>query len=118
MEEIVDIDIEEREQVNDYEEREEIIKPREQKQTASKSSGESNEGTNEDHGYWKLVLLRNTRNAYLALTDKYLLPDFPITDENRNIIKTYRQYLRDFINVNKEAIENGLNIEIDPIPNV
>lgn len=68
--------------------------------------------------YWRLEYNRNTRNSYLALTDKYLLPDFPITDENRNIIKTYRQYLRDFINVNREAIENGLEVEIDPIPNV
>lgn len=99
MEEIIDIDID---------------KPREPKQTASKSSGESDDNP----AYWKLVLLRNTRNSYLALTDKYLLPDFPITDENRNIIKTYRQYLRDFINVNREAIENGLEVEIDPIPNV
>ena len=99
-----------------------IDKPREPKQTASKSSGETNEGTNEgtneDHGYWKLVLLRNTRNSYLALTDKYLLPDFPITDDNRNIIKTYRQYLRDFININHDSIINGLEVTIDPIPNV
>lgn len=68
--------------------------------------------------YWRLEYKRNTRNSYLALTDKYLLPDFPITDEKKEIIINYRQYLRDFINVNKSAIENGLNIEIDPIPDI
>lgn len=72
----------------------------------------------ENSGYWYLEYKRNIRNSYLALTDKYLLSDFPITDDNRNIIIAYRQYLRNFININKEAIENGLNIEIDPIPNV
>lgn len=72
----------------------------------------------ENSGYWYLELKRNIRNSYLALTDKYLLSDFPITDDNRNIMRLYRQYLRDFINENKEAIENGLEVTIDPIPNV
>jgi len=70
------------------------------------------EGTNE----WVLFQLRNTRNAYLQLTDKYLLSDYPITDEKKEIIMNYRQYLRDFINNNEEAILNGLEVEIDPIP--
>lgn len=70
------------------------------------------EGTNE----WVLFQLRNTRNAYLQLTDKYLLSDYPITDEKKEIIMNYRQYLRDFINNNEEAISNGLEVEIDPIP--
>ena len=52
------------------------------------------EGTNE----WELFQIRNTRNAYLQLTDKYLLPDYPITPENLEIIKLYRQELRDYIN--------------------
>ncbi len=70
------------------------------------------EGTKE----WELFKLRNTRNAYLQSTDKYLIPDYPISPENLEIIKTYRQYLRDFINVNKEGILNGLIPEILPIP--
>lgn len=70
------------------------------------------EGTNE----WVLFQLRNTRNAYLQLTDKYLLSDYPITDEKKEIIMNYRQMLRDFINNNEEAILNGLEVEIDPIP--
>ena len=70
------------------------------------------EGTNE----WELFQLRNTRNAYLQLTDKYLIPDYPITQENLEIIKAYRQYLRNFINENKEGILNGEIQEIPPIP--
>ena len=66
--------------------------------------------------FWRLELLRNTRNSYLQLTDKYLLSDYPITEEKKNIIIEYRQMLRDFINNNEEAILNGLEVEIDPIP--
>jgi hypothetical protein len=63
-----------------------------------------------------LEFKRNTRNSYLNLTDKYLLSDFPISDEKRHEIIQYRQYLRDFININQGAILNGENIEILPIP--
>lgn len=63
-----------------------------------------------------LEFKRNTRNSYLNLTDKYLLSDFPISDEKRHEIIEYRQYLRDFININQGAILNGENIEILPIP--
>jgi len=70
------------------------------------------EGTNE----WELFQLRNTRNAYLQLTDKYLLSDYPISDEKRYEIIEYRQYLRNFINQNETAILNGEKIEILPIP--
>jgi hypothetical protein len=63
-----------------------------------------------------LEFKRNTRNSYLQLTDKYLLSDFPISDEKRYEIIEYRQYLRNFININQEAILKGENIEILPIP--
>lgn len=46
------------------------------------------------------VLLKNTRNQLLNDTDKYLLPDFPITADNLIKIKEYRQLLRDFTNNN------------------
>jgi hypothetical protein len=59
---------------------------------------------------------RNSRNGYLELTDKYLLPDFPITDDKKEIILNYRKYLREFININKDAILNGENVEILGIP--
>ena len=47
-------------------------------------------------GYINYTLLKNTRNLILAETDKYLLPDFPITPEQLEIVKEYRQKLRDF----------------------
>lgn len=65
---------------------------------------------------WSLYLLRNTRNGFLALTDKYLLPDYPITDEKKEIIIKYRQNLREFINIHKDDILNGIEVEIPLIP--
>lgn len=38
---------------------------------------------------------RAERDNLLAQTDKYLLPDFPITEEKLAQYKAYRQYLRD-----------------------
>ena len=38
---------------------------------------------------------RAERDAILASTDKYLLPDFPITKEEKNLWINYRKYLRD-----------------------
>ena len=72
---------------------------------------------NEGAYIWHLVLLRNIRNNYLNLTDKYLLPDYPITVEKREIIKVYREMLRNIININREDVLNGItNLEIPPIP--
>jgi hypothetical protein len=88
------------------------IEPRKPKTTASKSSGEYNDDTY----IWHLVFLRNSRNSYLSLTDKYLLPDYPISEEKKEIIINYRQYLREFININKASILKGEHYEIDPIP--
>lgn len=45
-----------------------------------------------------IQMIRNKRDSILFDTDKYLLPDFPITTENLNIIKDYRQKLRDYNN--------------------
>ena len=72
--------------------------------------------TNETDTSWDLVFLRNTRNSLLQLTDKYLLSDYPISDEKRYEIIENRQYLRNFININQAAILNGEKIEILPIP--
>ena len=41
-------------------------------------------------------LLKSQRNLILNETDKYLIPDFPISPENLIIVKEYRQALRDF----------------------
>ena len=50
--------------------------------------------------YINCTLLKNTRNLILAETDKYLLPDYPITSEQLEIVKNYRKALRDFTNNN------------------
>ena len=41
--------------------------------------------------------LRQQRNQLLVESDKYLLPDFPITSNNLTLIKEYRQQLRDYM---------------------
>jgi len=89
------------------------VEEKKKKQTSFKSPGDDN---NDNKEYWDLVYLRNTRNARLQQTDKYLLPDYPISDEKRCEIIEYRQYLRNFININQEAILNGVIPEILPIP--
>ena len=45
---------------------------------------------------------KKIRNNLLLETEKYLLPDFPITPDNLIIIKDYRQKLRDFTKNNYE----------------
>jgi hypothetical protein len=59
---------------------------------------------------------RNIRNELLNRTDRYFLIDYPIAYEQQNIIKAYRQELRDFINNNKEKILNGDKIDFPTQP--
>ena len=40
--------------------------------------------------------VRAVRNKYLEQTDKYMITDYPITDEERELYKQYREYLRDY----------------------
>lgn len=44
----------------------------------------------------KQARVRAVRNQYLEETDLYMIADFPITEEQRNQYKAYRQYLRDY----------------------
>lgn len=55
-----------------------------------------NEITEEYINNTNKLLLKNTRNLLLNETDKYLLPDYPLTEEQLLIVKEYRQALRDF----------------------
>lgn len=48
----------------------------------------------------QLKCLRKKRNELLMETDKYLLPDFPVSKEELEQIKVYRQNLRDIPNNN------------------
>ena len=40
--------------------------------------------------------VRAVRNQYLEQTDKYMITDFPITDDERELYKQYRTYLRTY----------------------
>ena len=40
--------------------------------------------------------VRAVRNQYLEQTDKFMIADYPITDEERELYKQYREYLRDY----------------------
>jgi hypothetical protein len=44
------------------------------------------------------MMLKHKRNGILNETDKYMLSDFPITPEQLELVKQYRQALRDFTN--------------------
>lgn len=40
--------------------------------------------------------VRAVRNQYLEQTDKYMIADYPISDEERELYKQYREYLRTY----------------------
>ena len=44
----------------------------------------------------KKAEVRAVRNRHLEQTDKYMITDYPITDDERELYKQYRAYLRDY----------------------
>ena len=60
----------------------------------------------------KLDAIRIVRNSLLSDTDVYMVSDYPISDENLILMKTYRQELRDLT----ETIEDLDNFEYPTIP--
>ena len=44
----------------------------------------------------KKAQVRAVRNQYLEQTDKYMITDYPITDDERGLYRQYRVYLRDY----------------------
>jgi hypothetical protein len=67
-----------------------------------------------------IIRARNMRNELLKKTDYYMLPDVYeiLTLEQKEEIKTYRQTLREFINVNQDKyLIDGINyIEFPSAP--
>ena len=59
---------------------------------------------------------RNIRNELLNRTDRYILSDYPISDEQQMIIKNYRQELRDFINKFEDEILKGVIVDFPKQP--
>lgn len=43
----------------------------------------------------KIKEIRRQRDSLLVQTDKYMITDYPISEESREKYKQYRQYLRD-----------------------
>lgn len=44
----------------------------------------------------KKAAVRAVRDQYLAATDKFMISDYPVSDEERARYRAYRQYLRDY----------------------
>lgn len=40
--------------------------------------------------------VRSVRNQYLEQTDKFMITDYPISDDERELYKQYREYLRTY----------------------
>lgn len=55
--------------------------------------------------------VRAVRNSYLSDTDIYMITDFPITEEEREKYKLYRQYLRDYTKEEGWWEENPMDYE-------
>jgi hypothetical protein len=51
------------------------------------------------------MMLKQRRNLILNQTDKYILSDYPVTSEQLEEVKQYRQALRDFTNNNYQMPE-------------
>jgi len=61
--------------------------------------------------------LRETRNKLLIESDKYLISDYPITNEKIELIKNYRQQLRNYMNLDEIINYNySCNIMHPPMP--
>ena len=45
------------------------------------------------------ILLIQQRDELLKATDKYILPDYPISESNLTLIKEYRKALRDYMDL-------------------
>ena len=58
-----------------------------------------------------MLQVRAVRNGYLQDTDKYMLEDYPITSEEKELCKQYRQYLRDYTEQEEWWLQNPLTFD-------
>lgn len=63
-----------------------------------------------------ILELRNKRNQLLFQTDKYMLPDYPITPENLEKIKIYRQQLREFFQTDEVKNYSPITLTLPDFP--
>jgi len=55
--------------------------------------------------------VRAVRNGYLQESDRYMLEDYPITPEEKELCKQYRHYLRDYPEEEDWWLQNPLTFE-------
>ena len=61
--------------------------------------------------------VRSVRNKYLEQTDKYMITDYPITDDERELYKQYRTYLstypecRDWYKANPKTYDEWKSLQ-------
>ena len=67
----------------------------EQEAAAEKAEAEAARLAEYNSAAARAIRLRTERDARLAVTDKYLLSDYPISAEDLATVKAYRQALRD-----------------------
>ena len=58
---------------------------------------------------------RATRDQLLQQSDKYLISDYPISSSNLELIKQYRQDLRNYMNI-PEIVNYNSNVILPPMP--
>ena len=64
-----------------------------------------------------LMFQRQNRNQLLSASDKYVLPDYPIVSSNLELVKVYRQQLRDYMGLEQVVNYNSsCNIPLPSFP--
>ena len=64
-----------------------------------------------------LMFQRQNRNQLLSASDKYVLPDYPIVSSNLELVKVYRQQLRDYMGLEQVINYNSsCNIPLPSFP--
>ena len=65
---------------------------------------------------WTVICFKRAeRDQLLQQSDKYLLSDYPISSSNLELIKQYRQDLRDYMDL-PQIVNYNSNIAIPEIP--
>ena len=59
----------------------------------------------------KKAEVRSVRNRYLEQTDKFMITDYPITDDERELYKQYRVYLRTYPETTDWYLSNPKTID-------
>lgn len=65
---------------------------------------------------WTVICFKRAeRDQLLQQSDKYLLSDYPISSSNLELIKQYRQDLRNYMNI-PEIVNYNSNVILPPMP--